>query len=115
MQNVPSQFSKAHLPNQMIKIILHNLKGEQWTVNCVNRDSSHTYHTICGGWIDFVRGNDIQVGNVCIFELIRENELRVRIAEVGKDGLDFQDEKVDFSVPSARQDGSWRKRRQWRG
>ncbi|CAJ2675506.1 unnamed protein product [Trifolium pratense] len=56
------------------------------------------------GWMDFVRGNGIKIGNVCIFELIRENELRVCIAEVGKDGLDFQDEKLDFSVPSARQD-----------
>ncbi|PNX84524.1 B3 domain-containing protein [Trifolium pratense] len=64
--------------------------------------------------MDFVRGNGIKIGNVCIFELIRENELRVRIAEVGKDGLDFQDEKLDFSVPgAARQDV--RKRRQWRG
>ncbi|PNX55713.1 B3 domain-containing protein, partial [Trifolium pratense] len=71
------------------------------------------YHSIRGGWIDFVRGNGIKVGNVCIFELMRENELSVRIAEVGKDGLDIQDEKLDFSVPSARQDV--RKRRQWRG
>ncbi|XP_045800123.1 LOW QUALITY PROTEIN: B3 domain-containing protein Os01g0723500-like [Trifolium pratense] len=112
--NIPSQFSKAHIPNRIIKIILHNLKGEQWTVNAVNIDSNvYRYHSIRGGWIDFVRGNGIKVGNVCIFELMCENELSVRIAEVGKDGLDIQDEKLDFSVPSARQDV--RKRRQWQG
>ncbi|CAJ2675505.1 unnamed protein product [Trifolium pratense] len=94
--NIPSQFSKAHFPNKVIKIILHNSKGEQWTVNCVNKSSVHyTHHIFCGGWIDFVRGNGIKVGDVCIFELIREYELRVRIAEVGKDGLDFKDEKLD--------------------
>ncbi|MCI75599.1 B3 domain-containing protein, partial [Trifolium medium] len=36
---------------------------------------------MCGGWLDFVRGNGIKVGDVCIFELKGECELRVRIAE----------------------------------
>jgi hypothetical protein len=99
MQNIPTQFSKAHFPNHIIKIILHNLKGEQWTVNCVNKSIvHHTHHILCGGWIDFVRCNGIKVGDVCIFELIREYEFRVRIAEVGKNGLDFQDEKLDSSA-----------------
>ncbi|KAK2398498.1 B3 domain-containing protein REM16 [Trifolium repens] len=97
--NIPTQFSKAHFPNHIIKIILHNLKGEQWTVNCVNKSIvHHTHHILCGGWIDFVRCNGIKVGDVCIFELIREYEFRVRIAEVGKNGLDFQDEKLDSSA-----------------
>nr|AFK48971.1 unknown [Medicago truncatula] len=83
--NVPHQFSKAHLPNRKIKIILHNLKGEQWTVNSVPTTRVNTDHTLCGGWVNFVRGNNIKVGDVCIFELIHECELRVRVAEVGKD------------------------------
>ncbi|RYR04226.1 hypothetical protein Ahy_B06g083856 [Arachis hypogaea] len=33
----------------------------------------------------FVRGNNIKVGDVCIFELVHECELLVRIARGGKD------------------------------
>lgn len=99
----------AHLPNCKIKIILHNLKGEHWTVNSVPTTRVHTSHTMCGGWMAFVRGNSIKVGDVCIFELIRECELRVRIAEVGKDGLDCQVGKLAFSMLRARHDVACRK------
>jgi len=101
MQNIPYEFSKGHLPNCKIKIILHNLKGEQWTVNSVPRTRLHASHVLCGGWLNFVRGNSLKVGDVCIFELIGDCELRVRIAEVGKDGLDCQ---VGKSIVSARHD-----------
>ncbi|XP_024631138.1 uncharacterized protein [Medicago truncatula] len=88
--NIPYEFSKDHLPNCKIKITLHNLKGEQWTVNSVPRTRLHASHILCGGWLNFVRGNSLKIGDVCIFELIGECELRVRINEVGKDGLDSQ-------------------------
>ncbi|KAK7310473.1 hypothetical protein RJT34_08025 [Clitoria ternatea] len=97
--NIPYQFSMAHLPNCKIKIILHNLKGEHWTVNSVPTTRVHTSHTLCGGWMAFVRGNNIKVGDICIFELVHECELRVHVAGVGKDGL-CQVEKVAFSKPS---------------
>ncbi|PNY13400.1 B3 domain-containing protein [Trifolium pratense] len=104
-QNVPSKFSKVHLPNTKIQITLHNLKGEQWTVNAVPTTKLHSSHTMCGGWLDFVRGNDIKLGDVCIFELIGKCELRVRIAEVGKDGLeDSQIGKQASSTLGARHD-----------
>lgn len=101
MQNIPYQFSMAHLPNCKIKIILHNLKGEHWTVNSVPTTRVHTSHTLCGGWMAFVRGNNIKVGDICIFELIHECELRVHIARVGKDELGYQVGKLEFSMPSA--------------
>ncbi|KAJ1419765.1 DNA-binding barrel domain superfamily [Sesbania bispinosa] len=99
--NIPYQFSMAHLPNCKIKIILHNLKGEHWTVNSVPTTRVHTSHTLCGGWMAFVRGNNIKVGDICIFELIHECELRVHIAGVGRDGIGCQDEKLAFSMPNA--------------
>ncbi|XP_057722655.1 B3 domain-containing protein Os01g0723500-like isoform X2 [Arachis stenosperma] len=98
--NIPYQFSMAHLPNCKIKIILHNLKGEHWTVNSVPSTRVHTSHTLCGGWMAFVRGNNIKVGDVCIFELVHECELLVRIAGGGKD-LQDPVAKPDLSNPSA--------------
>ncbi|KAL9330554.1 hypothetical protein ACSQ67_000164 [Phaseolus vulgaris] len=93
--NIPYQFSMAHLPNCKIKIILHNLKGEHWTVNSVPTTRVHTSHTLCGGWMAFVRGNSITVGDICIFELVHKCELRVHIAGVGNDGLDCQVGRVN--------------------
>lgn len=48
----------------------------------------------------FVRGNNIKVGDVCIFELVHEGELLVRIARFGKDLLDPVG-KLAFGSPSA--------------
>ncbi|KAK4276634.1 hypothetical protein QN277_014761 [Acacia crassicarpa] len=97
--NIPYQFSMEHLPNFKIKIILHNIKGERWTVNSVPTTRVHTSHTLCGGWMAFVRDNNIKVGDICIFELVHDCELRVRVVGVGKDGIDCQVGKVACSRP----------------
>lgn len=49
----------------------------------------------------FVRGNNIKVGDICIFELVHECVLRVQITGVGKDGLESQVGKLAFSRPNA--------------
>lgn len=85
MQNIPYQFSMAHLPSCKSKLVLNNLKGESWTVNSVPTTRVHTSHTLCGGWMAFVRGNDISMGDICVFELVRDCELRVHIFRVGKE------------------------------
>lgn len=85
----------AHLPKCKIKVILHNIKGESWTVNSVPTTRVHTSHTLCGGWMAFVRGNDIKVDDICIFELVRKCELRVNILGEGREWLKGLREKVD--------------------
>ncbi|XP_022976045.1 B3 domain-containing protein Os11g0197600-like [Cucurbita maxima] len=83
--NIPYQFSMAHLPSCKLKLVLHNLKGESWTVNSVPTTRVNTSHTLCGGWMAFVRGNDVNMGDICVFELVRHCELRVHIFRVGKE------------------------------
>lgn len=80
--NVPYQFAMAYLPNCKVKIVLHNLKGESWTVNSIPTTRVQTSHTFCGGWLSFVRDNNINVRDVCIFELVGKCELRVNILRV---------------------------------
>ncbi|CAK7347626.1 unnamed protein product [Dovyalis caffra] len=92
--NIPYQFSMAHLPNCRTEIILRTIKGACWTVTSVPTTRVHTSHTLCGGWMAFVRSNDINVGDVCIFELVHEYELRVFIVRVGNEGPDFETGKV---------------------
>lgn len=84
---IPYKFSMEHLPKCKIKVVLHNLKGEHWTVNSVPTTKVHTSHTLCGGWMAFVRGNDINMGDICIFELVGKCELRVLILGDGREGL----------------------------
>ncbi|GLT58114.1 hypothetical protein SLA2020_310360 [Shorea laevis] len=86
---IPRKFSRAHLPACKTEIVLRNLQGECWTVNSVP-EKGQTSHTFCGGWMTFVRDNDIKVGDVCIFELVSKNEMRVHISGVGTRVLDHQ-------------------------
>lgn len=88
--NVPYQFATAYLPNCKVKLVLHNLKGESWTVNSIPTTRVQTSHTFCGGWLSFVRGNNINVKDVCIFELIGKCELRVNILRVRQEPLDYE-------------------------
>ncbi|GFP96558.1 B3 domain-containing protein os01g0723500 [Phtheirospermum japonicum] len=86
--NIPYQFATEHLPKCKVKIVLRNLKGESWTVNSIPTTRVQTSHTFCGGWLGFVRDNNIGIGDICIFELLRKCELQVRIIRVGKDEID---------------------------
>ena len=45
----------------------------------------------------FVRGNDINMGDICVFELVLDCELRVRIFRVGKEISEDQSRKGSLS------------------
>lgn len=94
--NVPHQFSTAHLPNCKTEVVLGNLKGECWTVNSVPALKGRAMHTFCGGWMAFVRGNNIKLGDICFFELVGELEMRVHISRAEENGVDNW-EKLPFS------------------
>ncbi|KAA8528581.1 hypothetical protein F0562_035936 [Nyssa sinensis] len=94
--NIPYQFSMGYLPKCKVKIVLRNLKGESWTVNSVPTTKVQTSHTLCGGWMAFVRDNNVDIGDVCIFELVNKYEMRVHILRVGKEGLDCSTGKEDL-------------------
>ncbi|KAG9150364.1 hypothetical protein Leryth_014554 [Lithospermum erythrorhizon] len=104
--NIPYQFATAHLPNCKIKITLSNLKGKSWTINSIPTTRVQTSHTFCGGWLAFVRDNNINEGDICIFELVRKFELQVRILRVGNFELEnpsngvIQKETFDCGTPT---------------
>lgn len=94
--NVPYQFATEHLPKCKVKIVLRNLKGDSWTVNSIPTTKVQTSHTFCGGWLSFVRDNNIDIGDICIFELMHKFELQVRILRVGKEGMDGHHGEADL-------------------
>lgn len=91
---IPYQFSMAHLPDCKTEISLRNLRGQFWTVNSVPSTRVQTLHTFCGGWMAFVRDNDIQIGDICIFELIGKCQMLVHISGAGNNGLEYQSGKA---------------------
>ncbi|GMI78518.1 hypothetical protein like AT5G66980 [Hibiscus trionum] len=104
--NIPYQFVMEHLPKCKTEIVLRNLKGSCWTVNSVPTTRVHTSHTLCGGWLSFVRGNEIKVGDICIFEFVRKFEFHVHILRVGKEDLGKQSGKAVANVLIDRSDST---------
>lgn len=60
-------------------------------MNSVPDSKGRVVHTFCGGWMAFVRGNDVNIGDICIFELVGKREMQVHISGIGKKGFDHQD------------------------
>lgn len=100
MQKIPYKFAMAHLPDCKTEIVLRNLKGECWTVNSLPDSKGRMVHTFCGGWMAFVRGNDIKIGDVCIFELISKLDMRVHITGVGRKEVDLESGKLTSNESS---------------
>ncbi|KAK9287047.1 hypothetical protein L1049_015456 [Liquidambar formosana] len=73
---LPMSFSKAHFPQIRTKMVLRNLKGKDWEVNCIPTAGKHFF---CAGWPAFVHGNNLKQDDVCIFELVDKNEMQVHI------------------------------------
>ncbi|TYH83246.1 hypothetical protein ES332_D02G118900v1 [Gossypium tomentosum] len=87
---IPYKFSKEHLPYCKTQVVLRNLQGKCWTVNSLPDSKGRAVHTFCGGWMAFVRDNEIKIGDICIFELVNNYEMRVHISGPGRKGLDRQ-------------------------
>lgn len=69
LQSIPSGFAKRHLNKKLDDIILWLSDGRRWSVRYkFNR------RAVCqfgGGWKEFVRDNNLDIGDVCSFELIK--------------------------------------------
>ncbi|CAJ2675512.1 unnamed protein product [Trifolium pratense] len=87
---IPYQFGAEHFPARRTEVTLRNSRGECWTVNSIPDGKGRGAHTFCGGWMAFVRDNDLKVGDACIFELVSNYVMQVYISGVGKEGFDHQ-------------------------
>ncbi|KAB1199850.1 B3 domain-containing transcription factor VRN1 [Morella rubra] len=67
---VPVRFAVRYLTqNQIVKLRTSN--GKQWDVSCRFRDHSTSAMKLGQGWYIFVRDNNLEEGDVCVFELIK--------------------------------------------
>ncbi|KAI4295601.1 hypothetical protein L6164_035628 [Bauhinia variegata] len=73
---VPADFGRKQLPqhNKTI-IILQNLEEKSWEVSFLPGKTP----VLSKGWANFARDNGLGVGEICIFELVARNQMRVHI------------------------------------
>ncbi|KAL9230011.1 hypothetical protein vseg_005412 [Gypsophila vaccaria] len=66
--NVPSQFA-AEYGITKGRFTLENPNGDKWTVNCIG--ATPNSKKILGGWKEYAFDNNLQVGDVCVFQLMK--------------------------------------------
>ncbi|KAH7686102.1 B3 DNA binding domain-containing protein [Dioscorea alata] len=77
--NVPHTFVKQYFPETKTEMILWDSEGKRWPImyNSYGRRGGFS-----AGWGKFSRNHNIEKDDVCIFELIKEYEMRVHIYRV---------------------------------
>lgn len=88
LQNVPLKFAMAHLKEGAAIVSISN--GGSWPVRFKLRQIStdgRLRFEFRHGWKEFVKANDLKVGDICVFELLKksENSLRVFIVRAADD------------------------------
>ncbi|KAJ6816555.1 putative pentatricopeptide repeat-containing proteinisoform X1 [Iris pallida] len=69
---VPAGFKAAYLPSRACNVFLQvPSRQKTWTVNFVMKGPRMGF---CGGWRDFHLHNNLQVGDICLFELVSKHE-----------------------------------------
>lgn len=79
LQNMPRHFAREHLPKINRKITLWDPQGNPWEISFV---CYNTHCSLSGGWGAFSFANNLEKYDVCVFELVRKNNLKVHIFRV---------------------------------
>lgn len=78
MLRFPSWFSRAHLPRKRTNMVLRDPSGKAWVVVYIPSSRDR----LSGGWSAFARGNNLEEGDYCVFELVGPVEMHVHIFRV---------------------------------
>jgi len=86
MQYVPYIFAPKYL-KQNVPIKLVNSNGDEWEVFCIvankYRSSKHKAKSsamqITQGFCQFIRENNLEYGDYCVFELLQENPVVLKV------------------------------------
>ncbi|CAN6304300.1 unnamed protein product [Urochloa humidicola] len=85
MQEFGSQYAAAvHLPARGQIMVLHCM-GKIWKIKMVFQSGNRWF--LSGGWSNFVRGNGLRVGDICLFELKDRKKLTMKVHIISRDQL----------------------------
>ncbi|KAJ3702440.1 hypothetical protein LUZ61_006145 [Rhynchospora tenuis] len=69
---IPSRFAVEHLP-RVNRAILH-YKGRKWSLYIYYKYNSDLYPYFATGFKEFVKDNNLRVGDLCLFELMKNKD-----------------------------------------
>lgn len=76
LQYLPSCFAEKHLNGVSGFIKLQRPDGKQWPVRCLYKGGRAK---LSQGWYDFSLENNLEEGDVCVFELICAREVILKV------------------------------------
>ncbi|CAO2143572.1 unnamed protein product [Urochloa humidicola] len=79
--NITCEFVRESLPRTSKKMTLWDPLGKPWEVNYVYY-SDRSVASFSGGWGKFSLGNNLEKFDVCVFELFKEDNIKVHIYRV---------------------------------
>uniref|UniRef100_A0A0E0MDJ2 TF-B3 domain-containing protein n=1 Tax=Oryza punctata TaxID=4537 RepID=A0A0E0MDJ2_ORYPU len=79
--NMPCEFVRECLPRTSKRITLWDPQGMAWEVNYVYY-SDRSVGSFSGGWGKFAVGNNLEKFDVCVFELVEQDNIKVYIYRV---------------------------------
>ncbi|KAL5204187.1 hypothetical protein ABZP36_009058 [Zizania latifolia] len=79
--NIPCEFVRECLPRTSKKLTLWDPQGKAWEVNYVYY-SDRSIGSFSGGWGKFAIGNNLEKFDVCVFELVKKDNIKVHIYRV---------------------------------
>ncbi|CAN6292677.1 unnamed protein product [Urochloa humidicola] len=80
-----SQYAAAvHLPARGQTMVLHCM-GKIWKIKMVFQNGRRWF--LSGGWSNFVRGNGLRVGDICLFELKDQKKLTMKVHIISREQL----------------------------
>lgn len=77
--NVPTTFAREHLPWPRGNVILWDPSGKRWEVKSLPHGGTTCFSA---GWRKFSIANNLETGDVCVFEAIEKYEMKVNILRV---------------------------------
>ncbi|KAJ6368594.1 hypothetical protein OIU78_001048 [Salix suchowensis] len=75
--HIPSSFARTFLNRVTGFVTLEVCDGKQWPVRCSFKDGKAK---LGQGWTEFVWENNLEEGDVCIFELIHAKDIVMKVA-----------------------------------
>ncbi|GAV89077.1 B3 domain-containing protein, partial [Cephalotus follicularis] len=76
---LPSAISKKYFTKEQGDVFLYNPDGKTWSGNYIVRTSSHGRARLGRIWRVFAEDNHLNVGDVCVFELIKGTEISMKV------------------------------------
>ena len=80
-QCIPTNFTTEFLKENLGDITLCTVDGKTWSANYWRyiSEDKYTKAVLYNGWRAFRQDNKLQVGDVCVFELIKQTEILLKV------------------------------------